>query len=225
MSGMRSAQKQGGYVNGMLVSLISVSVVLVAALSFGLWAFLGRQDYKNNSDKKSAAAVAENTPKVQAADAARYAEEAKNPLKSHTGPGQFGSINVKYPKTWSGYVIEGDSGTQSVNDYFHPDLVPSITDKDNSYSLRIQVFQQSYDTAIAAFNDEVNLKKATAKPYALPKVPTVIGTRIDGQIEANKKGSVIIFPLRNMTLKIWTESPDYLKDFDNIILPNLSFVP
>ena len=39
--------------SGLAIGLILVSVLLVAALGFGGWAFSGRQDYKNNVDQKS----------------------------------------------------------------------------------------------------------------------------------------------------------------------------
>jgi hypothetical protein len=225
MSFMKVSYNQGGYVSGALVGLVVTAVLLVGSLAFGLWAFMSRQDYKNNSDKKAAAAAAESKTETQAEDAIKYAEEAKNPLKTHTGPDQFGKISVQYPKTWSAYIIESDRGGASVNDYFHPNVVPDVGEEDSSYSLRIQVVSQAYDNVVDDYKSEVENGKVTAAPYALPKVPDVVGTRIDGQIESDKQGSMLIFPLRNLTLKVWTESSDYLSDFNTIILPNLTFSP
>ena len=139
--------------------------------------------------------------------------------------GQYGSIEVVYPKTWSVYVEEGSSGGTPVNNYFHPRAVPDTGKPENSFALRIQVVDDSYDRVVKTFESDVRSGKVSASPYSLPKVSSVIGTRFDGQVERDKQGSMVILPLRNMTIKVWTESPNYLEDFNNIILPNLTFAP
>jgi hypothetical protein len=53
----------------------------------------------------------------------------------------------------------------------------------------------------------------------------VTGVRVDGQIADNIQGSMIILPLRDKTQEIWTESNSFLPDFNNNILPNLTFSP
>jgi len=224
MSSMKHSS-QAGYVSGVLVSLITVSVLLAGALGFGAWAFMSRQDYKNNSDQKAAKAAAEAKEATEAADAIKYAEEAKNPYTRHRGPDEFGAVTVKYPKTWSGYVVEGDKSGTPVNDYFHPKVVPDATDKDNAFALRIQVVDRAYDSVLRTYEGSINSQKLKAAPYTLPKVKGVIGTRLDGQVEPNKQGRLIILPMRNMTLKVWTESSSYMADFNKIILANLTFSP
>lgn len=224
MSSM-SLNQQGGYVSGTLIGLIVTIVLLVGSLGFGAWAFLSRQDYKNNSDQKAAKAADERQAQTEEADAKKYAEEAKKPLTTHKAPDQFGGVTAQYPKTWSAYVIEGAAGGSTpVDNYFHPNAVPEAV-KDNTFALRIQVVEQSYDKVIASYNNEVSTKKLTATPYALPKLPGTIGTRFDGQIAQHKQGSLVVLPLRNMTIKVWTESPSFLNDFNTLILPNLTFSP
>jgi hypothetical protein len=227
MSSMRNAltSRQGGYISGMLVSLTACAVLLVSSLGFGMWAFTSRQDYKNNSDQKAAKAAAEAKKATQAEDAVQYAEAAKSPIKSHVGPSQFGAITVQYPKTWSAYIVEEGRGSLPVNDYFHPDVVPNAGNKDNAFALRVQIVDQAYDRVIDSYNNDVKAQKVTAKPYALPKVPNTVGLRIDGQIDDNKRGSMVIIPVRNMTLKLWTESQDFVADFDKYIVPNFTFSP
>jgi hypothetical protein len=215
--------RQGGYMNVLLISLVLASVLLVAAASFGAWAFSSRSDYKNHSDVKSAAAAAVAVKATQASDAVKYAEEAKNPLKSFVGPSQFGSITAQYPKTWSGYIIES-TGTP-LSAYFQPNVVPNVNDQTSAYALRIQVVSQTYAQQLQMYDTLVQSKKVTVAPYSLPKVPGVVGSRIDGQISTNDQGSIVILPLRNVTLLISTESQDFEPDFNNIILPNLTFSP
>lgn len=47
-----------GAINGLVLTESLTTLLLIGALGFGLWAFLGLQDYRNNTDKKIAAAVA-----------------------------------------------------------------------------------------------------------------------------------------------------------------------
>ncbi len=222
---MKSSSGEAGYVSGMLIGLIVTIVLLLGAVSFATWAFVGRQDYKNNSDQKAAQAADERQAQVEESAAARYAEEEKRPLTSHKAPDQYGGVNVRYPKTWSGYVIEGAQGVAPVDNYFHPKVVPSTTQEENAFALRVQVLSQPYDKVIQSFEADVNGKRLTAAPYSLPEMQDIVGTRFDGQVSRNKRGSIIVLPLRNSTIKIWTESPNYIDDFNNIILPNLTFVP
>lgn len=222
---MGSNNNQGGYVSTTLVSLIVVSVLLAGALGFGGWAFFSRQDYKNNSDQKAEKAADERQKATEESDAVKYAEAAKNPLTTHKAPDQYGGVTIQYPKTWSGYVAEGSSTSTPVNDYFHPAVVPDTTERANAYALRVQVEDKTYDAVLKTYQNDVNQKKLTASAYALPKVPAAIGTLFDGEVEQGKQGRLVILPMRNMTLKVWVESPSYLADFNNIILPNLVFSP
>lgn len=222
MSGMRF-NRQGGYINVLLIALILASVLLIAAASFGAWAFSGRQDYKNHSDQKAAKAATAAVTATQTADAAKYAQEVKNPLKPFVGPSQYGGITVLYPKTWSGYIIQDNSTPLSA--YFQPNVVPSINDQDSAYALRVQVISQTYAQQLQTYDSLVQSKKVTVKPYSMAKVPGVVGSRIDGQISPSNQGSIIILPLRNVTLQISTESQDFEADFNDIILPNLTFSP
>ncbi len=64
----------------------------------------------------------------------------KQPLQTYTGPSAFGSISVKYPKTWSAYVDETNSSTP-VDGYFHPrpsEMADSIRPSQFLVSPRLQ---------------------------------------------------------------------------------------
>lgn len=223
--GVGTHTDQRGAINVLLPPLIILFLFFVAAVGFGFWAFSERQDYKENSDKKVAIAVVQAQKDTQAADAKQYAEEAKKPYDTYIGPSAFGAINLKYPKTWSAYVVEsGDSGNP-VDGFFHPNFVPSTNTQNNAFALRVQVTSQSYDNVLQQYSGRVDAKQMTVQPYSLPKVPSIVGSRLEGQITEEKQGVMIVLPLRNMTLKVWTESNNFKADFDNIILPNFTFQP
>lgn len=189
-----------------------------------MWAYSSQQHYKNDSDQIVAKAVATNTTKVQKEESDKYAEAAKQPLKVYAGPEAYGSVHVSYPKTWSGYV-NTYGGSTPLDAYFYPDVVPSVNDPDSSFALRVQVVTQSYDQVVNQYTSSLSQKKVTVTPYALPKVQNIVGVRIDGQLSSSKQGSLVLIPVRDKTLKIWTEASDFKPDFDSIILPNITFSP
>ncbi len=221
----RIGNDQSGEMNVLLVPVILMTLFFIAAAAFGYWAFTSRQDYKNNADQKIVAAVSaarkdESIKKDQA-----FAEAEKNPLTLYQGPGTAGSVETLYPKTWSTYVHSMSS--QPLDTYFAPRAVPSVQSPDSVFALRIQVLPQEYTSTIKQYEGPIKAKTVTANPFAFPKVPDVIGIRVDGQIKSGKKtnGSMIIMPLRDKTLEIYTESPEFIRDFNDIIIPNLTFSP
>lgn len=220
-----SKLNQRGAINVLLIPLILMTLLFLSAGSFGVWAFTSRADYKNNSDQKAAIAAAEMRKKTQAEDEVKYAEQAKKPYDTYIGPAPYGNITVNYPKTWSAYVVEAERGSTPVSAYFQPKIVPSITNQENSFALRVELVQNTYESVLDQFKTRLDRSQATVKPYSLPKVPSVVGSRVEGQITNTKQGTMVILPLRNMTLKIWTESNDFKGDLDTHILPNFSFIP
>jgi hypothetical protein len=224
---MKKVWDERGELNALLLPVVILAVLFVGAASFAVWAYGGMQDYKNKSDAKVATAVAADKLVVQAADAKQYAESAKSPLKTYNGPDAYGSVKVSYPKTWSAYVDTTNSSTP-LDAYFHDDYVPSTQSQQSTYNLRVQVVATSYSQQMQQYASLVQTGKITAAPYALPKVPGTIGTKLTGNIllsNPNASGTMVLLPLRDKTLQIWTESSSYLPDFNTYILPNLTFSP
>lgn len=215
---------QKGEINILLIPLILVVLLFIGAASFAFWAFNSRQDYKNNSDKKVNTAVEAATQATQATDAKKYAEAAKQPLKTYAGPEAYGSVHLVYPKTWSAYV-DTTSSSFPVNGYLYPDVVPGVNDQTATFALRLQVVAQSYSQVMSQYSNLAKNGKVRVVPYKLPKIDSVVGSRVDGQITTTKQGSMVVLPMRDKTLKIWTESNQFLPDFNNNVLPNTSFSP
>lgn len=224
---------QQGAVSGAAVSLVFTTLLLIAAIVFGVWAFSSRQDYKNNTDVKINTAVTaakQNEDKIK--DAA-FAQEEKNPLKTWNGPEAYGSLVMAYPKTWSGYVAvasDSNGGGNPVDGYFYPGVVPSVSDQNSSFAVRVQVNSQSYASVVQGLSQTNSQNPRTVTPYALPKLPKVVGVKVTGSLpissgSGQKTGVMVILPLRSQTVEVWTEGNQFTNDFNNIILPNFSFSP
>lgn len=224
---MRS-KSEAGEVSLLLISLILVVLCLFGAVGFGVWAYGSRQDYKDNVDQKINVAVASAKKQEDSQNAILNAEAEKYPLKSYTSPEADGSITIKYPKTWSAYVVEaGTNGNsqQPIDGYFQPNIVPDISNQSNNFALHVQLLSQSYSQSVSSFSSQLQQQQVTIRPYKPKNVTGVIGVRVDGQIDQNHRGSVVILPLRSDTLELSTEAVQYESDFNSIILANLRFSP
>lgn len=208
----------------LVVPLIVFILISLSVSGFALWAFGERNDYKNNSDKKSAAAAEIARQQAGEEKEKEFLEREKNPYKEYKGPSAFGSLDVLYPKTWAAYIDETKGGNLPVDGHFHPNFVPGL-DSETAFALKVEVVEQPYDQVLAQFESDTKSGKVRVSPFKAAKVPSVLGARVDGQVTDDFNGSAVVFPLRDKTIKVSTQSQQFISDFDNIILPNLNFVP
>jgi hypothetical protein len=215
---------QRGAIDSWLIAFIVTLLITLIALGFGIWAFSGRQEYKNKVDEKIAIAVVDAETANSLKKDAEFAEKEKNPLRTYTGPATYGSLSISYPKTWSAYVDETAKSNLPLSGVLNPSFVPGLQ-SNLPVALRFTVSSSNYSSVVKTFDSLVKAGKIKVTPYKADKVPNVIGVRLDGEILTGKQGSMIIVPLRDKTLQVWTESPQFVPDFNTIILPNLVFVP
>lgn len=215
--------KQGGGLKLLPITII-LGVLFFFTLIFAFWAFAQMQDYKNNSDKKAAAAVIKAEASQETKLNAEFAEKEKSPYKTYQSTADFASVKIVYPKLWGSHVDETSQGGTPVNGFFHPNFVPRLTG-DMPIALRVQVVSTPYAQSLKQYESNVAAGTAKAKPITVEGVKGVTGMRFDGKISAQYTGSVVLFPVRDKTLKIWTEIPGNVADLDNIVLKNLTFSP
>jgi hypothetical protein len=215
----------GGVKN--IIVIVVLVILLAASLGFGGWAYSQMLSYKNDTDKKINAAVA--AAKTAQTKEVQDAFDKAN-TKQFQGTSTYGSVSFSYPKTWSAYVDTSNS-SEPINAYFHPDQVPGINGK-TAYALRVELIGSDYSQVVQQFSGSIKQGTVTAKAYMPPRLAGVAnaqpGTLLSGQINTNdstQRGSLLIIKVRDKTLKISTQSNDYLNDFNNIILAGLTFAP
>lgn len=218
---------QDGAANPWIISLVLSVVLLIGAIGFGGWAYTERQHYKDDTDAIVAGEVKKAKAQESAAKDRQFAEEAKKPLKIYNGPEALGSLQISYPKTWSGYVdLASNKGSSLLSAYFSPDVVPSAEDKNSVFALRTEVADTTYSQFTQSLAGKVKEGKATAVAYALPKHPKIVGVKIEGEVDQpGRRVTMVALPLRGQTLKVWTDGTQFLSDFNDNILPNFSFTP
>ena len=210
---------------------VTMSLLFVMAAGFAGWAFMGRQDYKDKSDKKVATAVNAAKASQKSELEARFAEESKNPYKTYQGPVPYGSVKFQYPKTWNA-LIDESSSSQPIDAYFYPDRVPGLR-TGAAFALRVEFLLSPYSNNSRIFDSQVKSGKVKASAYVPPKMNGIAnvqpGMRFDGTIAktsaGDQNGSMVLIPIRDKTLKIYTLSNDYVADFNNVVLSNLTFIP
>lgn len=216
--------------NSHIIVIIVLAVLLAAALGFGGWSYSKMSDYKNNSDKKAAAAVAAANKQLTAQLQAQFAEQSKSPNKTFKGSANYGSITFKYPKTWSAYVDSTD-GSEPINAYFNPGEVPGVQSQ-SAYALRVELVNDDYSQVIQQMNSNISAGSLTAKAYLPPSLKGVTnvtpGVYYSGQINQqndSQRGYMLVIKVRDKTLEISTQSQEYQADFDGTVLKTLSFAP
>ncbi len=220
-------QSGGGKKTFIIILLI---LILAGALAFSYWAYSGMQDYKKNSNKKTAVAV-ELAKKEQATRLqAEYDEQSKSPNKTFHGSPTYGSVTFNYPKNWSAYV-DSTNSNQPINAYFHPNEVPGIQGK-SAYALRIEILNTEYSQVMQQYTSQASQGQLTVKAYVPPKMKGAAnvtpGSYLTGQINTlnqDQRGNMLVIKVRDKTLKVSTESPEFTNDFNKIVLESLTFAP
>ncbi len=210
--------------NKLIIPLFLVFILFIISAGFGYWAYSNMLDYKNNVDKKISVASEQTKQTTISEKDKEFIEKEKNPLKTYKGPETYGGVSVSYPKTWSAYVSELGGGSLPVDGYFHPGFVPSLQST-TAFALRVQISNQPYDSELNQYASKVRIGKLSVSPYRAKKVPGVLGSRVEGEITTGQYDTKILLPLRDKTLEIWTESREFVNDFDNIVMANLTFSP
>ena len=219
---------QDGMISGTAIALIGVCVLLVAAIIFGATSYSGEKKYKNNADQLIATAVTLANTKLAAQLNAKFQAENDATVTSYTGPSQYGSVTVYYPKSWSGYV--DTAGSNPLDAYFNPGVVPSVNDQSSIFALRIEVVATAYNIQLAQYTSQQSNQQGPSlsiTPFSLSNATdsSIVGVMINGLVRPSKQGVMVMFPLRTDTLEIWTESAQYTKLFTSQILQTATFQP
>lgn len=224
---MRNHNQAGSGLVWVILSVL-MTVLFLSAAGFGFWAFSQRNDYKNNSDAKSAEAVKIAEDNLRAELEKVFIEKEKSPYRVYNGTATFGAVSFSYPKTWSALVDESGKGVNPVIAYLHPGNVPGLT-SGVSFAVRMEIIDRPYADVLKSFDSVIKNGKVTARafvPELLKENSEVVpGVYLDGEIASKKQGSMVLMKVRDKTLKLWTESRDFSGDYNDTILKTLTFSP
>ena len=206
-----------------LVVAIILGVLLVLMSAIDIWAFIGMQENKSNLDAKIVQASAVAVEAAEKAKEVEFTEREKSPYKSYTGPETYGSVTFEYPKSWSVSADEAKSGTTALNIFAHPTILPSLTSS-RPLAFRLQIVEASYEKSLASYNAAAKSGAVTIAAFSPEKLPQEVGVKISGQIVKERSGVLVMLPLRDKTIQLWTESNEFVPDLETL-LKTLTYQP
>lgn len=198
-------------------------LLFVIALIFGFWAFSERNTYKNDTDELIDDAVVIAVQDAETAKDVEFTEREKLPTRTFTASATYGSLSFSYPKTWSVYLEESSSGVV-VDIYAHPNVLPGFK-SEQPYALRAEITSTSYEREVEDLEREIADGSLSVTAFRPDKVRSVLGIKAEGEIRRDVQGAIVLLPLRDRTIKVYTESREFLNDFNAIIVPSLNFIP
>lgn len=216
--------------NGSILTTVLIMVLALGFLAagvFGVWSYSEGQSYKNDYKAKAKVDIDKATAQQKEQLQKEFDEQYKNPVKTYKGSVTYGSVSFDYPRTWSGLVDDTNTSTP-IDGYFYPGILPSNNAK-VPLALRVQLLSQDYASVVQKYTSQTKDGSITASAYIPPKMKdranVVPGILFVGAIDKDKNGAVVVLQVRDKTLTLWTESKDFLGDFNNIVLPTLTFSP
>ncbi len=197
--------------------VILAAIMLVVAIALGILAIIYIQKFNSaqvnvNQNRTEAAAIAREEQKQ--VDEKAFAEREKEPYRSYQAPGVLGAIKAEFPKTWNVYAEEDEASTSQLNVFMAPDVVKPPKSTSEPYSFRIRLERKLYADVLLTYQRDIDQGKLTAKNVT---VSGITGTRMEGQIDAQRTGVLTLLPIRDKTLYLWTESNNFVEDYNRII--------
>ena len=205
---------QRGAANILLVTAAFMTITTLALGGTSIYFISEYNQAKTTVDQQKAEAAATARDEQKQADEADFVQRQKEPYRSYSAPLVFGALTIAYPRNWNLYAEERAEAGQQLNLFWNPDLVQSEDTYDGTYSLRTLLERTVYTAAIAKRQSAVEKGELTAEPIT---VSGINGTRYRGRVAENHTGILVILPIRDKTLSLWTESTDYANDFNTII--------
>ncbi|MBC7512073.1 hypothetical protein H7142_00215 [Candidatus Saccharibacteria bacterium] len=215
-----SSSYERGAINPSTLTIIGLAVFTVVFAGMSVWAFINYMDQKNNVDAKVSTAVTEAEKKLGDKLEADFIERDKQPLKSFTGPSDYGTLGFKFPKTWSVYVSNDGSKGTGYEAFFNPGAVPSVDAASSRYALRIAIVNEQYETVIDGYANLV--EKGTLKS-STTKANGETGTRLEGNFTKDIRGSAVIFKIRDKSVIVQSDADTFKDDF-NALVATITFV-
>jgi hypothetical protein len=219
---MKQYNEQSGEMNTLTIPFI-VTVILVIGLGgFSIWSYLNYTDAKSDLDGKISLAVKAAKKDQSTADDKVFAEQVKLPYLTYNGPSDLGSVNFKYPKTWSVYVEKDGTKGSLLSLEMNPTAVNGF-DLAAPPALKVSVEDAKYENVVLSYQTKVKSGELVASPIT---ISGVAGTRFDGLFDkAKPRGSLVVLKIRDKSLQVALGSPDYLQDYNEAVLKNLTFNP
>jgi len=203
-----------GSVDGWMIGTIGCLVLFLIAGALAIWAFMAYTQEKSDVSGKIQLAETKARSDQSEIERKKFAEEAKNPRIEFVGPSEYGRVSFMYPKTWSVYVEQDGSDRKDYKAYFHPEIVPSVSNKESRFALRIEVLNSDYDKVLGQY---ASLLKKGDLVSSSVEYNGNSATRLDGAFSKELRGSVVLMKVRDKTIRFSTDADTFKPDFQAVL--------
>lgn len=204
-----------------LVLTLVFGFLTLVFLALFVWALMGKNNAEQAVEERISQAVSEAREDQKQLDAAAEQKRRESNTRTFSAGSIFGNLQVDIPKPWSLYVEKDASGKLQLDAYAHPNAVTVSDDEDAPFALRFTFEDTLYQDEIASLNRTVEQGDLSARAVT---VAGAKGTRFKGEIDRNTTGHMVVLPVRDKTVKLWTEGSAFTDQF-NTILNNVSLNP
>jgi hypothetical protein len=164
-------------------------------------------------EQQKAAAVANAQAEQKKLDDINFTKVNESPFRAYTAPEQFGSFVINFPKNWSSYAKQQNSGTQ-VSLALNPDFIRNTDGQDDVTAVRVMLIISTQDKYLNQYT--ANIKSGKVKKTNI----TVSGQPafdITGQFNGRKTIREVVVPIRDKVLVFSNESPQYATEFNSVL--------
>lgn len=199
-----------------IVAIVVLGLLLIVAGALAI-RFNGQYQEASTNLKAKEDKAALNAQKQQMdVDEKKFAEREKQPYKQFAGPDNYGRVTFQYPKTWSVYeASNAQSDGQTYNAYLNPGVVPPTDNSDTQrFALRVTIEQSDMKTVLDNYQGQIENGKLSTSSVS---VNGHDGTRLDGMLNDQIRGSVVLFQIRDKVLTVRTDANTFGKDFNRLV--------
>jgi hypothetical protein len=207
---------------GLAQVLVGVLVLTTLAMAATSIIYIGKyNDASTNLEGHKAEAAEAAKAEQKEADEKAFAEREKQPYRKYTGPVVLGSLTVEFPKNWNVFAIENEQANRQLDIFVSPEVVRDEDNYQGPYSLRLSLERQLYTQVLEKYQKQIEKGELQAVPATMSGIQ---GTRLSGQLDKDHRGVMVLVPVRDKTLSVWTEADAFVGDF-NTIVERVSVIP
>ena len=195
------------------ICLIFVSLIAVTFIGLFIFMYVNWRNASTDVEGQIEKAVATAEYNLTAKLEAQFEEKEKYPLKTFTGPSDFGSLTFEYPKTWSLYVPDDASRAQDYHAYFNPVQVNVVNDR-TVMALRVSILNSMTDEVKKRFVGRIEDGKLKVTQQVVNNANVDIYT---GELDSELQGIFAVFKIRDKTAIIQTDAMIFENDFYTIL--------
>lgn len=218
---MSFSKEQRGVANPLLVMCIllgSLALVLGGAFT---WAYFNYIDYKDNVQAKVEEAVTKAVNEQIEADKKDFLEQEKQPYSKITAPDDLGAVSFSYPKTWSVYIARDGLRGESYEAYLHPGAVPA-TSISTPFATRLIISNDIYEEYLRRYDGLLKKGDLRSNPIT---INNQTGVKLDGKFSSTRSGAMVVMKVRDKTVIVASDSTEFTKDFDEVVVKSIDFNP